>query len=268
MKHDALATVSDVKNDLTLSQVGKLFAASGFFSDAKQEAQAITKILAGAENGFGPFSSMSGIHIIKGKMEMGADLLATAIKRSGKYTYKVKEMSQEKCIIEFFERSDFTGGEWQSIGVSEFSIEDAKKAGLVTGGSGWEKYARNMLFARALTNGQAWYCPDVFQSRIYSEGEISGAQPQTTETVVAELAEPEEPVDPHEEDLFAAYDAIRNLFREHDVNQFEASASIKKHLGVKHLEECTDLAAMRKYYVEKREQLRERAAIATESEAA
>jgi hypothetical protein len=37
------------------------------------------------------------------------------------------------------------------------------------------KFPRNMLFARAMSNGVKWYCPDVTSGvTVYSEGEISG----------------------------------------------------------------------------------------------
>jgi hypothetical protein len=50
---------------------------------------------------------------------------------------------------------------------------DAKEAGL-TGGNNdmYKKYSRNMLFARALTNGMRWYTPDLLRCADgYSEGD-------------------------------------------------------------------------------------------------
>ena len=41
--------------------------ASGYFGDVKSQAQAMVKVLAGAEIGLPPFASMSGIHIVNGK---------------------------------------------------------------------------------------------------------------------------------------------------------------------------------------------------------
>ncbi len=71
----------------TIMNMGEVFANSGYFADANEQAQAVVKMLAGQEMGVGPFASMSGIHIIKGKPEVGAHLLAGIIKRSGKYEY-------------------------------------------------------------------------------------------------------------------------------------------------------------------------------------
>lgn len=65
-----------------LQRLGEILSQSGFFEDCKQAAQAVVKILAGAELGFPAFSSMCGIFIIKGKPAIGANLMAAAVKRS------------------------------------------------------------------------------------------------------------------------------------------------------------------------------------------
>lgn len=133
-----------------LMQLGKVFAHSGFFADARQEAQAVVKILAGAEMGFSPIASMMGVYVINGRVSVGANLMAAAVKKSGKYDYKVLKNDDTVCEIEYFQ-----GG--QSIGKSAFTIQDARKAGT----KNLDKFPRNMLFARAMSNGVRWYCPDV-----------------------------------------------------------------------------------------------------------
>jgi hypothetical protein len=155
-----------VKQEMSIMDIGKVFKESGYFKDIQSEAQAIVKIMAGRENGFDPFASMTGISIIQGKPEIGAGLIAQAVKRSGRYNYRVKTLTNELCEIEFFE--DKIG----MIGISSFSMADAKAAGLAGKGDMYSKYARNMLFSRAMSNGQSWFCPDVFQCRMYAEGEI------------------------------------------------------------------------------------------------
>ena len=42
-------------------RLGKVISSSGFFQDARQEAQAVVKVLAGRELGFGPIASMMGV---------------------------------------------------------------------------------------------------------------------------------------------------------------------------------------------------------------
>lgn len=140
------------------ARAAKTMAASGFFEDAKDVAKAAVKIMAGHEMGFGPFASMTGIHIIKGKPAIGANLIAAAIKKHPDYNYKVLRLDNDACEIEFFERWN---GKYESIGISAFKVEDAKAAGL-TGNPTWSKFARNMLFARAISNGARWYTPGIY----------------------------------------------------------------------------------------------------------
>jgi hypothetical protein len=142
-------------------ELGKVFAASGYFQDAREAAQATVKILAGRELGLPPFASMTGIHIIKGKPALGANLIAARIKASGKYNYRIIEHTDQVCRIAFFEGSE-------QVGVSEFTLADARKAGT----QNLERYPKNMLFARALTNGARWYTPDLFVTGVYTPEEM------------------------------------------------------------------------------------------------
>lgn len=154
-----------VKTQLPLNEImtiGKAFAESGMFGDTKKAAEAIVKIQAGQEMGISPFAAMSGIHIIQGKPTVGAGIIASCIKRSGKYNYKVKEMNDKICSVDFYE------GE-ENIGNSTFTIEDAKKAGT----KNLDKFPRNMLFARAISNGVKWFTPDVFSGPVYTPEEMN-----------------------------------------------------------------------------------------------
>jgi len=109
-------------------KLGDTLATSGFFSDARGEAQALVKVIAGAELGIGPLASMTGIHVIEGKISIGATLLAAKVRESGRYRYRVLEHTDEKCSIEFLER---VGDAWESCGPpSEFTIADADRASL------------------------------------------------------------------------------------------------------------------------------------------
>lgn len=161
VKRDARVLVRDMDD---LARVSDILAKSGYFADARDAAQAGVKVLAGMEMGIGAFSSMAGIHVIKGKPSIGAGLMAAAVKRSGKYDYRVRKHSSTECVIEFFEQGE-------SCGVSEFTIEDAKQAGL-TGNDNWKRAPKNMLFARALSNGVRWYAPDVFDVSTYVPEEL------------------------------------------------------------------------------------------------
>jgi len=156
-----------MKNEISVMAVNdimvmaKTFAESGMFTDAKAMGQAFVKIQAGQEIGIPPFAAMSGIHIIQGKPTLGAGLIASAVKGSGKYDYKVLKLDDKNCSIDFLQ-----GGE--VIGNSSFSIEDAKKAQT----KNIDKFPKNMLFARAISNGVKWFCPDVFAGPVYVAEEM------------------------------------------------------------------------------------------------
>lgn len=164
MTNTALIPASSVTTD-EVFQIGKVLAQSGYFQDAREAAQCITKILAGRELGIGPVASLTGIYIVKGRVTLSANLMAAQLKRSGKYTYHIRRMDDTGCEIEYFEGQ-------QSIGVSSFTEADAKAAGLL-GGENWKKFPRNMYFARAMSNGAKWYCPDVFSGPVYTPDELS-----------------------------------------------------------------------------------------------
>lgn len=155
-----LALRSDVIQSLDdVQRVAKMFLATGYFDTKRQDAVGVaeiaTKILAGRELGFKPFASVQGIYIIKGKPSIGGNLMASAVKGSEKYDYRVREKSTTACTIEFYERIN---GKWESLGTETFTAEEARKAGT----QNMDKFPKNMLFNRCISNGVRTYCPDVF----------------------------------------------------------------------------------------------------------
>jgi hypothetical protein len=160
---NALALYQDQPAAMDLMKLGNVLSESGYFSDTKGAAQAIVRVLAGQELGIGPIAAMTGIHIVQGRVAIGANLMAAAVKRSGRYNYRVTEMSDKVCSIVFYEGKD-------EIGVSTFTVEDARKAQT----KNLDKFPRNMLFARAMSNGVRWYCPDVFSAAVYTPDELGG----------------------------------------------------------------------------------------------
>ena len=162
-----------IKSSADAISIGETFYKSGMFADIKSAQQAVVKIMAGAEMGISPFQAMSGIHIIQGKPTIGAGLMASRVKASGKYNYKIVEMDEKLCKIQFYEQCAVLGDKhnnkgWNEIGVSTFTIEDAKKAGT----KNLDKFPRNMLFARAMSNGVRWFCPDIYEGPVYVPEEM------------------------------------------------------------------------------------------------
>ena len=136
--------------------------------------QALAVILMGRELGIGPTTALSNIIISTGKPTLGAALVGALIQKSGRYGYEVKHLDDTRAEVEFFERShnlptDRT--DRRTIGTSTFSLQDALKARLGNSPT-WQQYPRNLLLARAITNGARWYCPEVFGGAIYDPEEL------------------------------------------------------------------------------------------------
>lgn len=142
-------------------QLGKVLAESGFFQDSRSSAQAVVKVLAGRELGIGAVASMTGINIIQGRVALSANLIAALVKRSGRYGYQVAKLDDDICTIRFTEAG-------KSIGESTFTRADATKAGT----RNMDKFPRNMLFARAMSNGAKWFCADIFGGPVYTPEEL------------------------------------------------------------------------------------------------
>lgn len=181
---------SSKASGLSMVQTALALTKSGYFSERSRlltASQTLTKILAGQELGLPPVASVMGVYIVQGRVGLSANLIGALIKRSGRYDYRVVHLDRERCRILFIQR-DRDGG-WTEIGDSEFSIDDARLAGLLNRGGGgergpaaWQAYPRNMLFSRALVNGARWHTPDIFSGAVYLADELAapGAAAETT----------------------------------------------------------------------------------------
>jgi hypothetical protein len=266
-----------IRNIDDLSRLSGMLAASNYFADAKEAAQCGVKVLAGLEMGIGTIQSMTGIHIIKGKPSVGSGLISAKIKSSGKYDYEVLQNDDEACVLVFYEsefkpdvrslkrqalRGEIDDVTYQkrlkyiALGVSTFNLDDARKAGTQNIG----KFTRNMLFARAISNGQKWYCPDVFSCSVYTPEELGAnvddegnlieyqvsqkaLQPQTPQ--VAILQQPQE--DPQRRNLSDKILQImrdKKLTKEFAVNQMKVRYAGKTTRDQLTTEELQDFVQM------------------------
>lgn len=173
-------------------------ASSGLFKDSTQAAQAFAKVLIGRDMGLSASAAMMGLHIVEGKPELSANLQAQLVNTyrgpdGERYRFRVAEHTSEVCSVEFFRRERI--GDWESLGVATYSIEDAKIAGLLGRGP-WKKHPRNMLWARAMSDGVNFFCPEVARGlRAYHEGEISSEPAEQPPLPTAPPAEEPEVVD-------------------------------------------------------------------------
>ena len=164
-----------VEHKQTLAEIqtiSQIFRKSGMFPTIKSEAEAVVKVMAGQELGFAPVYAMMKINMIKGHIALSADAMATLIKRSGDHTYFIREHTSKICRLEFRQKID---NKWEKLGESAYTIEQARTAGLA-GKDNWKNHPKNMLFARAISNGARWYCPHLI-SGAYTPDEADEIAP-------------------------------------------------------------------------------------------
>lgn len=158
----------DMTRPKTLKQaftIAQYLSSSGMFKDVRSVREAFGKIAIAIDLGLSPTQGLRSIHLIEGKPELGFDVIGSLMKSAG-YSWTVEFNGNESVSL------DFTDKDGKRLGLSEFSMDDAADAGL-TNKSNWKKYPRNMLFARALSNGARWYAPEVFGGAVYAQGELS-----------------------------------------------------------------------------------------------
>lgn len=127
-------------------------ALSGYFKEAKDEAQAAVKMLIGRELGLQPMASMMGIDIIDTQRgprpRLSSNVMAGLIKASGEYDYTSQTSATSASVTVLRNNPD---GPPTAMGTVSYTIEEARKAGIARPGSPWEKFTPDMLFARAMS---------------------------------------------------------------------------------------------------------------------
>lgn len=167
-----LAVMSDSEINRSW-RLAEALARSGMFPDAKDATVAFAKMLVGHDLGMTPTQALMNIDIVEGKPRIQSVALAGFVKQMPEYDYLIDEHDATKCTISFYSEG---AGE---LGASTFTIEEAQAARL--GGwpdkakwekSGWGKYPKNMLFARAMSNGVKWFMPDAMGGvPVYTEAD-------------------------------------------------------------------------------------------------
>lgn len=158
-----------ISNISELQTVSKTVAASGLFG-AKTPEQAFVAIETGIELGLKPMQALRGITVINGKPTLNADTMLAIVMHHPEFVtieWAKQDANEAECVITRKLRS---GREVKTSG--RFTMEDAKKAGLVRDKSPWVTYPARMLKARA----QSFACRDAFPdvvNGIYSPDEAA-----------------------------------------------------------------------------------------------
>ncbi|MFH1422777.1 MAG: hypothetical protein ABIH42_08720 [Planctomycetota bacterium] len=162
----------DVKSFDEPLRYGEIFAESKMFPDVTSAAQGAIKVMAGKEVGMSPIQSQNAFYFVSGRLGMTAQAMAALIKKSGKYDFEIKEHNNEGCTIIFYS----VNGDRKELGTAIFNKSMAASAGIINK-SNWKCYPMNMMFARALSNGARWFCPDAV-SGFHTVEELKDIEPE------------------------------------------------------------------------------------------
>lgn len=173
-------TLVPLDHEITVyNTMAKQANASKLYRNVGDEAAVMTIMLSARELGIPPMSALNGgLNVIKGKVEISARLMNALIRRAG-HSIQTLKLTDTECTIKG-KRAD-NGDEM----TASFTMEDAKKADLLRGGSGWSKFPQDMLFARALSRLARRLFSDVI-GVAYVEGEISESTSRARNEEVSE----------------------------------------------------------------------------------
>lgn len=153
---------ADLAEVMTFAQIAVKSSTFGL----KNVEEAAFRILYGRELGLSAWASIMGVQMIQGQPSLKAATAAALIRRSGVYDFAEVEATPSSCELAFFRHG-------KQVGTTRFTLDDAKRAGLVRDGSGWAKYPGDMCFARALMRGFRRFCSDLTLGPIYDAEELT-----------------------------------------------------------------------------------------------
>lgn len=112
-------------------------------------------------------TTITTIHVIKGKPTQSADLMLSRAREAG-HRVRVKS-DRERCVVSIVRHDDP-----DDENVIEWTLDDARTALLYPGkpDSNWAKYPRAMLRARAISECVRAACPEVLHGAIYTAEEL------------------------------------------------------------------------------------------------
>lgn len=117
------------------------------------------------ELGLPPMTCLfGGMNVIQGKVELSPRMMNSMIRKAG-HKIEIVEATDQICILKGVRHDT------REENVCSFSIDEARRAGLVRSGGPWEKFPSDMLFARCLSRLARRLFSDIV-STAYVEGEM------------------------------------------------------------------------------------------------
>jgi hypothetical protein len=142
--------------------------------------QVMTIIEAGREVGIPPLQALRSISIINGRVVMSVQLQLALARAKGVRVVALNE-TDGAC--------DVTLKRGEETVSTRYTLEDARKAGLIRNGSSWEKYPRQMLRWRAIGDALRIIAPDATAGFLSPE-EAESIPPIDAEVLYEALPEP------------------------------------------------------------------------------
>jgi hypothetical protein len=135
---------------------------------AKLGAEGIYAVLAKAKSlDIDPFDALNGaLYFVKGRVGMSTEAMAARVRSAGHSITKDPKSTKTNCILNG-KRAD-NGDTW----ITEFSIDDAKKAGIYSDGGPWYKYPDVMCYNRAMSKMFRQMTPDLSKGAGYDMDEL------------------------------------------------------------------------------------------------
>lgn len=191
-------------------RIAEALHGSQAFKDVKSAEVAFAKMVIGRDLGLSPAQAMGGIHLVEGGVQMHYAMLGQFVRARQGYDYRPGWIKQEpvqapegreatdaeaaavvqgeqRLVVVWHDEEDpadmrpivgavvdfSVGGKRR--GVSRFTLQDARQANLIKDDrrAAWNTAPRNMLLARAMSNGVKWFVPETLGGLpVYVEGEL------------------------------------------------------------------------------------------------
>lgn len=154
MSDQALVTFIDKDQLSTIQEYAKYLAEGRALPAGIDNAAKLAMVLhAGKDLGMSTTQALSGITLVNGKPVVWGAVAASLMTANG-YKLEWLEATATKARLK-------VSKEGRGEHVEEFTIEDAKKAGLTSKAGPWQLYPKDMLRWKALARARNFFCPEV-----------------------------------------------------------------------------------------------------------
>jgi hypothetical protein len=171
----ALVPLSDMQ------QMAKIGVESNFFG-IKKPTEAMALMLIAQAEGKHPATVFSQYHVIQGRPALKADAMLARFQQAGG-SVQWTERTDKACAATFAHPQ---GGKCDI----RWTLDDANRAGLLSGKSNWNQYPRQMLSARVVSEGVRAVFPGVLGG-FYTPEEVSQFEPVAAAPVSYARPEPQ-----------------------------------------------------------------------------